>query len=115
MYLNDNFNNEYKYEILITEKTFAILLKEAHLILDIDSSDLIIKDVWVKKELRKHGIWKRMLNVAIDAAKQNGYKNIISLGQFRRPIANKVWKTIKDKKIVKNKKSNKIDYFLEIK
>jgi len=115
MYLNDNFENQYRYEVLINEKTFAILLKEAHFVLDIQDRNLIIKDVWVKKELRKLGIWKNMLKLTIDLAKQHKFENIISLGQFRRPIANKVWKTISDKKSVKNKLSNKIDYFLEIK
>ncbi len=112
MYLNDKFNNKYKYTTLKTNTTLAILIKNAHFVMDINENKLYIKDVWVDPSLRKNGLWKALLSKAKEFGKEYNFVVIISLGQFRRPIANKAWKSIKDKVEIQNSNSKKIDYHL---
>lgn len=114
MYLTDKNGNTHDYDIINTNDRLGIVCNCGHFILDINNNNLYIKDVYVKKEFRKIGIWKALVNEVISIAKENRYKSIISLGQFRRPIATKVWETYANKSKVKNDKSKKFDYYINL-
>lgn len=71
-----------------------------------------IKDVYIIKEMRKKGLWKKMIYYVLEYIKSYlKAKGLVSYGYLRRPASDKAWKSIEkfaDIKISKRKK----DYYL---
>ncbi len=113
MFIYDNLNDKYYYSIINNDLRIGILSNYFHFILKKETSNkLSIIDVWVDPCIRKRGIWKSLINEIKIISKQNNFSQIVSYGQFRRPIANKAWMSIENKKTILNKKSRKKDFIL---
>lgn len=110
MFLTDKNGKLYEYTIINNGDRFGILSRNFHFILEINNKTLYIKDVWVDVSLRRNGIWKSLLNEIKILAKDNDFNRIVSLGKFRRPLAEKAWSRIDDKKVIMN--NRKKDYYI---
>lgn len=84
-----------------------------HLVLKKDKTYLPIIDAYVNLRERGKGLWKNLMYYAREAVKSLGYKGLFSSGQFRRPASDKSWRGISDRKERFNKKSHRVDYYLE--
>ncbi len=109
MLLKDKNEKLYEYTIINDSDRFGIVSRNFHFLLEINSKSLYIKDVWVDVSIRRNGIWKSLLDEIKKLAKENKFEKIISLGKYRRPLADKAWIRIDKKVVINNRKK---DYYI---
>ncbi len=122
------FKNEFivdkngkQYPIFVDETTDKLnfIVEEdsqeiAHIVLSKNEVDFLpVLDAWTHLKHRGLGIWKASMVFIKNYVQQQGYKGIMSEGQYRRPASDKSWKNMPNKTEFKNILSKKLDYYLE--
>ena len=72
-----------------------------------------IRDAYTNMQHRGKGLWKSLMYYAREYMKGQGYKGLISYGQFRRPASDKSWKGIPDRQEIFNRVTRRKDYVFE--